>query len=113
MYNKLICALDDLPFRSVPIHGDAHLGNVLFTAKGPLWTDFEAASMGPREWDIGFVADCTAFEPIDPALYEVLSLIRSVCVSTWCWAMPNAPGKIDAAKYHLEHLKLQQGGQYL
>jgi hypothetical protein len=80
MYNKLIVALDGLSFQSVPIHGDAHLGNVIFSDKGPLWTDFEATSLGPREWDAGFIANCSAFEPIDHALYEVLSLIRSVCV---------------------------------
>jgi hypothetical protein len=113
MYNKLNFALEGMSFQSVPIHGDAHLGNVLFSAKGPLWTDFDAASLGPPEWDIGFVGDRTAFEPINPALYEVLSLLRSVCVSTWCWANPNAPGKLQAAKYHLEHLKSQRGGQYL
>jgi hypothetical protein len=26
-----------------------------------------------------------SFEPIDRECYEVLSLMRSLCVSTWCW----------------------------
>lgn len=35
-----------------PLHGDAHTGNVLLTADGPLWTDFEDVCSGPVEWDL-------------------------------------------------------------
>jgi hypothetical protein len=35
-----------------PVHGDAHLANILRTATGVLWTDFENACLGPRELDI-------------------------------------------------------------
>ncbi|MBX3251136.1 MAG: aminoglycoside phosphotransferase family protein [Myxococcales bacterium] len=35
-----------------PVHGDAHLGNVLTTARGPVWTDWEDAFIGPVEWDL-------------------------------------------------------------
>lgn len=34
-----------------PVHGDAHPGNVLLTAEGPRWTDFEDVCVGPVEWD--------------------------------------------------------------
>ncbi len=34
------------------VHGDAWLGNVLRTAAGPLWSDFELACVGPRELDL-------------------------------------------------------------
>jgi aminoglycoside phosphotransferase (APT) family kinase protein len=34
-----------------PLHGDAHLGNVLNGPGGPLWTDFEDACIGPVHWD--------------------------------------------------------------
>jgi hypothetical protein len=34
------------------LHGDAHLGNSLPTAGGPLWHDFETACRGPREYDL-------------------------------------------------------------
>ena len=40
----------DLPLR--PLHGDAQLSNVLWSAEGPLWNDFEAACIGPLEWDM-------------------------------------------------------------
>lgn len=38
------------PLRS--LHGDSHLGNALQTARGPLWTDWEDAFLGPRAWDL-------------------------------------------------------------
>jgi Ser/Thr protein kinase RdoA (MazF antagonist) len=34
------------------VHGDAWLGNVLWTPAGPLWSDFELACVGPRELDL-------------------------------------------------------------
>ena len=35
-----------------PLHGDAHVGNVLNSPDGPLWTDFEDVCVGPVEWDL-------------------------------------------------------------
>jgi len=40
----------DVPLQ--PVHGDAHHGNVLRTASGPLWGDFENVCLGPRELDL-------------------------------------------------------------
>jgi aminoglycoside phosphotransferase (APT) family kinase protein len=34
------------------VHGDSHPGNVLWTAAGPLWGDWEDAHLGPLEWDL-------------------------------------------------------------
>ena len=34
-----------------PLHGDAHLNNVLNTADGPLWNDWEDTCLGPLGWD--------------------------------------------------------------
>ena len=35
-----------------PLHGDAHVGNVLNTSAGPKWVDFEDVCAGPVEWDL-------------------------------------------------------------
>ncbi len=34
-----------------PLHGDAHLRNVLNGPDGPLWNDFEDTCIGPVHWD--------------------------------------------------------------
>jgi aminoglycoside phosphotransferase (APT) family kinase protein len=35
----------------LPLHGDAHLGNVLNGPDGPLWNDWEDTCVGPVHWD--------------------------------------------------------------
>src|SRR5215208_2726661 len=47
------------PLDGGPIHGDAHLGNVLWTRDGPLWSDLENICRGPREFDLA----CLRFRP--------------------------------------------------
>jgi Ser/Thr protein kinase RdoA (MazF antagonist) len=34
-----------------PLHGDAHLGNVVSGPDGPLWNDWEDTCVGPVGWD--------------------------------------------------------------
>jgi hypothetical protein len=34
------------------VHCDSHPGNVLWTADGPLWSDWEDAHLAPLEWDL-------------------------------------------------------------
>jgi len=45
--------LGDFPHQ--PLHGDAHLGNLMNTTLGLLWTDWEDAFSGPVEWDVASV----------------------------------------------------------
>jgi Phosphotransferase enzyme family len=47
------------PLDGQPIHGDAHLRNVLWTRDGPLWSDLENICRGPREFDLA----CVRFRP--------------------------------------------------
>jgi len=90
-----------------PVHGDAHLGNVLMTADGARWTDFEAACIAPPEWDLGLLpdADPSVIGPVDPALVRIMSDLRSLGVAAWCWARYDEPEKRDAAGFHLDRLK--------
>jgi Ser/Thr protein kinase RdoA (MazF antagonist) len=90
-----------------PIHGDTHLGNVLITADGPRWTDFETACRGPREWDIGFLPEAgrSLFGATDPDLFDGLADFRSLCVAVWCFALYDVPEKREAADFHLGCLK--------
>lgn len=92
---------DRVPQRSASmqaIHGDAHLGNVLGTARGPIWTDWEDTFVGPIEYDLASLrsraelfgedraridAACAAYGPHDAALVRELGLVRNVQVILW------------------------------
>jgi hypothetical protein len=107
VYDRIIASLDALPVKFVPIHGDAGLENVLITSDGARWNDFEDTSLGPREWDIGWLPDIdlAVFGSINHDLLSVLSDLRSLCVSVWCWTKYDMPEKREAADYHLGYLK--------
>ena len=42
-------------FPHQPLHGDAHMGNLMNTTWGLLWTDWEDTFYGPVEWDLASV----------------------------------------------------------
>jgi len=104
-YDGLTERLARLDVREAPIHGDAHLGNVFFTADGPLWTDFETACIGPREWDVAALPYLAAFPGLDMRVFSLMDPLRSVCVCVWCSALSDDAEKRAAAKHHLERLK--------
>jgi hypothetical protein len=56
------------PLDGRPIHGDAHLRNILWTPEGPLWSDLENVCRGPREYDLA----CIRFRPL-PETEEVIA----------------------------------------
>lgn len=107
VHGRITAVLDIFPLVSVPIHGDAGAHNVFITSAEALYTDFSDVSLGPREWDFGFLPDIdlTPFEPIDRDLLAVLGDLRSLCVAVWCWAKYEMPEKREAADYHLRFLK--------
>ncbi|WP_081425547.1 phosphotransferase enzyme family protein [Conexibacter woesei] len=66
---RVTARVDRLVLPLQPVHGDAHLGNVLNTARGPLWNDWEDTFLGPRAWDLGCLhASAPPFGHRDPAL---------------------------------------------
>jgi hypothetical protein len=81
-----------------PVHGDAHINNVLATHRGVLWTDWEDAFLGPVEFDIACLrsradlfgedkdaieAMCTAYGEWNRALVDDLGLVRNCMVIPW------------------------------
>lgn len=80
------------------VHGDAHPRNVLATARGVLWTDWEDTFLGPVEFDLACVrsraflfgeeievteAMCAAYGAYDEDLVRDLGLVRNVQVIPW------------------------------
>lgn len=106
-YDQIVRTMDSLPIELIPLHGDAGLHNVLMTADGARYTDFEATCLGPREWDVGSLpeAGLARFEPIHRGRLSALSDLRSLCVSVWCFAKYDMPDKREAADYQLGYLK--------
>jgi aminoglycoside phosphotransferase (APT) family kinase protein len=53
-YDEVSEALDGLVYELPPgpIHGDAHLGNLIPGPDGPVLCDFDSTCIGPREWDL-------------------------------------------------------------
>jgi aminoglycoside phosphotransferase (APT) family kinase protein len=49
---RVQCALERSPSPMQPLHGDAHMSNVLHTPDGLVWSDFEDACAGPVDWDL-------------------------------------------------------------
>jgi phosphotransferase family enzyme len=108
-YEALVESLAALPVDPAPIHGDAQLGNVLFTPNGPLWTDFEAASLGPREWDASGAPHFPAFLSLNADILEIMVRLRSLCVVVWCSALAEDRDKREAAEHHLKRLRSVEG----
>jgi hypothetical protein len=65
--------------------------------------DFEAASIGPLEWDLASVPPGVAdvFRGIDHDLLAVLRLLSSARVATWCWSLADHPSMRIHGEHHL------------
>ena len=59
--------IEQLALPLQPIHGDAHLHNVINGPDGPLWNDWEDTFLGPRAWDLGCLHAMARVFHRDPA----------------------------------------------
>jgi len=54
--DRLVSSLEALRgFLQQPLHGDAHMGNLMNTTRGLLLTDWEDTFHGPVEWDLASI----------------------------------------------------------
>ncbi|WP_329066592.1 phosphotransferase enzyme family protein [Amycolatopsis sp. NBC_01480] len=72
------------------LHGDAHPGNLIATADGPCWLDFEDTWRGPLAWDLAILAkqggpDLLAAYPaeVDEAAIASYLRLRSLFAVGW------------------------------
>ncbi|MFC7548957.1 phosphotransferase enzyme family protein [Plantactinospora sp. GCM10030261] len=120
---------DDLVFElpSGPLHGDAYVGNLLGRKGAAVLLDFEATSVGPREWDLTPVAvanrrvglpdaeyrafaDAYGYDVTEWDGFPVLRGIREVAMTTWL--MQNvAEGPEVAAEFALRVRSMRDGDE--
>ena len=113
-------------FPMQPLHGDAHMGNLMNTTLGLLWTDWEDTFSGPVEWDLASIiwnarildedhatadaildAYCEAGGQVDPIALHHSLVARAAVMSAWYPVLyPDAsPERQEKLAKRLEWLK--------
>ncbi|MEW9533595.1 phosphotransferase enzyme family protein [Microbispora sp. NPDC049125] len=108
-----------------PIHGDAHIGNLLRTEEHVVLLDFEVVALGPREWDLiptsvsgqrlglpkeRYRAFCDAygFDVRTWPGYTVLRDVRELTMTTWLMQNVGEDPRI-AEEFELRVRSLREG----
>jgi Ser/Thr protein kinase RdoA (MazF antagonist) len=135
-YKKIvetICEISAPWFKSAPyhrIHGDCHLGNLLWSNQGPFWVDFDDMVIGPAVQDLWLMIPgrddearrklvlvlrgyemMKSFDHTSLRLIEPLRALRFVHFSTWIgkrWEDPSfqrAFPQYGSARYWAEQLR--------
>ncbi|KFA87354.1 phosphotransferase [Archangium violaceum] len=85
-----------------PIHGDAPSYNILRTASGVRYADFEEVTLGPAEWDLAFLglegaavynaaAERAGVRPLDPAVLRVMETAGMLQMAACHALVPQLP----------------------
>ncbi|HAA28796.1 MAG TPA: antibiotic transporter [Cyanobacteria bacterium UBA8553] len=95
-----------------PLHGDAHAYNLIPTADGLLWNDFEDTCIGPVAWDLSSMVDyegtmAAAYPNApNPATLEPYRKARQLHGIVWVYALlPELPDWAQQAKTSLDDLR--------
>lgn len=112
------------PTRQLRLHGDCHIGNVLWTDGGPHFVDLDDARMGPAVQDLWMLApsrraldqllegyaEFRDFDYAELALIEPLRLMRQIHWAGWVaarWhdpAFPRAFPQVGEARWWEQHV---------
>lgn len=80
------------------LHGDAHMGNLMNTTRGLLWTDWEDTFSGPVEWDVASIiwnaqileedhatvqAICDAYGSVNEEALRQCLIARAAVMTAW------------------------------
>jgi len=110
-----------------PVHGDAHLANLMRDASGEvLLLDFEAFSYGHREWDLtvtgirrqGFAwlddaqyatfTDAYGYDVLDWPGFPVFRAIRELTMTTWLMQLVDDPQAGDEFHRRVDDIRSQR-----
>ncbi|HEX5402661.1 MAG TPA: aminoglycoside phosphotransferase family protein, partial [Pseudonocardiaceae bacterium] len=69
------------------LHGEPHPGNLLATANGPLFIDFETCCRGPVEFDLAHAPDEISehYPNVDQDLLRECRLLKLAMITAWRW----------------------------
>jgi aminoglycoside phosphotransferase (APT) family kinase protein len=69
------------------LHGEPHAGNVLATAKGPVFVDLETSCRGPVEFDLAHAPEDVAehYPNVDQHLLRQCRMLVLAMITTWRW----------------------------
>jgi Phosphotransferase enzyme family len=108
-YDQLLPQLSNPVNRLQPLHGDSHALNLISTAKGLLWNDFEDTCMGSIAWDlINLDDEGRAAYPNTPdaATLEPYRKMRQLHGIVWVYALlPEFPDWAEPVKALLDDLR--------
>jgi len=91
--DRLLPAVESSTSPLQPLHGDAHVYNLIPSAHGLLWNDFEDACRGPVAWDLSTLSDpegeMLAAYPGAPAAetLEAYRRVRLLQAAVWVLAL--------------------------
>jgi hypothetical protein len=111
-FDRLLPQLSNPVGSLQPLHGDAHALNLIPTAKGLLWNDFEDTCMGPIAWDLINLDDAgrTAYvDAPEPEMLEIYRKVRQLHAIVWVYALlPEFPDWAEHAKVMLDDLRNEE-----
>lgn len=109
-----------------PLHGDAHMGNLMNTTRGLLLTDWEDAFSGPVEWDVASLiwnaqildedhatvrTILDAYGSVNESVLQQSMIARAAVITVWypiLYPDPNADRR-DKLKRRIEWLESNAG----
>lgn len=126
LQDRLITSLEVLAhLPAQPLHGDAHMGNLMNTTRGLLWTDWEDAFSGPVEWDVASLiwnaqildedhatvrAILDAYGPVDESALRQSLVARAAVMTAWYPILYPNPDAERQAKLNRRIEWLEQNG---
>lgn len=124
LFERLTSSLEKLRhLPAQPLHGDAHMGNLMSTTRGLLWTDWEDTFSGPVEWDVASLiwnaqildedhatvgAILQAYGPVNQSALQECFVARAAVMTAWYPILypnpsPERQSKLNRRIEWLEH----------